>query len=403
MLSGMEPRSIPNRANSGSSGSNGRGGRGGRILKKLVLSLLGALVLFETVPRFISIPGLDAETLNPGYLLSDGKKAFVPHPYLIFTPKPGYVRDDANKQFSHGASGFRGADVPLAKPEGTLRIACIGGSSTYGTGPKRDESTWPAKLGALLNERHPERPVDVINGGVPSWNSFECLGNLAFRVLPYDPDVVLIYLATNDAEAALWPDPSPDNSHYRVAWPTFRPSPLEATLERSITYLVWRKYATSYLDQRADLGFTGKIVPPGAAGEALRRYEIPPVEGPLPNTGFDSFQRNLVSIVAVARAHGATPVLMTQAIWSPAPDSNHLLHGRARLAAHERMTKIVRAVAAERAVPLIEMKPFIEGLATEQFAASGAQTIFTNNVHLTDEGAGLFAEELANQLTRLGF
>ncbi|MFT6108173.1 MAG: lysophospholipase L1-like esterase [Planctomycetota bacterium] len=60
----------------------------------------------------------------------------------------------------------------------------------------------------------------MLNGGTPSWNSFESLSNLAFRVLPYEPDVVIIYLSTNDAECAIWPDPTFDNRHYRVSWST---------------------------------------------------------------------------------------------------------------------------------------------------------------------------------------
>lgn len=368
----------------------------------MLLSLLGALALLETVPRFLPLPGLDRATLDPPYVQAEAKHNFVPSPYLIFTPRPGYERDDPGKQLSHGASGFRGPDLALPKPEGTLRIACLGGSSTYATGPTTDEFTWPARLQALLDDRIEARDVDVLNGGVPSWNSFECLGNLAFRVLPYEPDVVLVYLSTNDAEAALWPDPKSDNSHYRIAWPTFRESPLEGILGRSITYLVWRKYATDYLEQRADLGFRGKVVPPGSVGDTLQQYRIPKeLENPT-DVGFENFRRNLVSIAAVARAHGAKPVLMTQAIWSPDPESDHILHGRQRLAAHRRMTTIVREVADSEGVALIEMQSFLEDAATQQAADGGTQGVFVNNVHLTDEGSAMFAERLADELVRLG-
>ncbi|MEM9379623.1 MAG: SGNH/GDSL hydrolase family protein [Planctomycetota bacterium] len=376
--------------------------RAGGILKKVLLTLAGALLLLETVPRFVSLPGLDRATLDPPYLQAEAKRNFVPHPYLIFTPRPGYERSDPGKEIRHGAQGFRGDDLPLPKPEGTLRIACLGGSSTYATGPTRDEFTWPARLQALLEGRLADRDVDVLNGGVPSWNSFECLGNLAFRVLPYEPDIVLVYLSTNDAEAALWPDPRTDNSHYRLAWPTFRESPLEGIFDRSVTYLVWRKYATDYLEQRADLGFHGKVIPPGSVGEALQQYRLPEELLDPSDVGFENFRRNLVSITALARAHGATPVLMTQAIWSPEPESDHMLHGKQRLAAQARMTDIVREVAAGEDVPLVEMKAFLEDAATEQAAEGGAQGVFVNNVHLTDEGSALFAERLADELVRLG-
>lgn len=373
-----------------------------RILKRLLLVLLGFLLLLETVPRFVTLPGLEMDELRPSYVASTEGRAFEPHPYLIFTPIPGWERNDDALQRSHDEHGFRGKGVPRAKPEGVTRIACIGGSSTYGTGPTSDDKAWPARLGAILNERRPERPIDVINGGAPSWNSFECLGNLAFRVVPFAPDVVLIYLSTNDAEAALWPSPTTDNRHYRLGWKHTIPSPLEASLERSITYLVWRKYLTNHLEESRRLDRYAKIVPDGAIGEALMKYEVPPELAEPGAQGFENFQRNLVSIVAVARAHGAVPVLLTQALWSPDPDSHHLFHGKERIAAQKRMTDIVRAVANERSVPLIEMRDALESLAAGQITEGGKQTVFTNNVHLTDEGAEVFAQRLADELERVG-
>lgn len=383
-----------------------RSPRSGAVLRKVLLALVGLALIFETVPRWFSIPGLTRIELNPPYLDSAEDRAFAPHPYLLYAPKPNYGRraDPASpgaRSFEHGPLGFRAPEVTLTKPEDTLRIACVGGSSTYGTGPSRDETTWPARLGAAL-AAGPTGAVEVLNAGVPAWTSFECLTGLAFRVLPMQPDVVLFYLSTNDAESALWPDPVADNVHYRRVWPTFRPSPLESTLERSVLYLVWRRYFTDHLQQRADLGFQSKRLPEGSAGERLARYEAPAVEGPLPDQGFDNFRRNLHSMVAMTRAHGARPVLLTQAIWSDDPDSNRLLDGALRLRAHRRMTDVVRTVAAETGAPLIEVAEHMEAAARAEVDATGSQQIFSANVHLTDAGAGRLADLLALELARLG-
>ena len=156
------------------------------------------------------------------------------------------------------------------------------------------------------------------------------------------------------------------------------------------------------IERRADVGFVGKVVPEGEVGRALQQYRMPPMDGPPPEQGFENFRRNLVSIVAVARADGATPVLLTQALWSPDPTSDDLKHGAALLAAHERMTDVVRAVAAERDVPLVDMKSFMADAVRAQEASGELQTLFTNNVHMTDEGAARFADHLAAELVRLG-
>ncbi len=374
----------------------------GKVLGKLLLVFVAFILIFETVPRFVDVPGLELDELNPPYLTSQKANKFEPHPYLIIVPKPGEYPQPQGRELSHSAAGFRGPEIPVEKPAGGLRIACLGGSSTYGTGPSKDAFTWPARLQTLLAAERPDQTVEVLNGGAPSWNSFESLGNLAFRVLPYAPDIVIVYLATNDAEAALWPNPSTDNRHYREAWATYRPSPIEPILERSILYLAWRKYATNYLTQRADIGFITKIVPEGETGAALRQLQLPPELREPSDVGFANFQRNLVSMVGIAQAHGTQLVLMTQGMVSPDPEGNHLNHGATRLAAQNRMTDIVRAVAKDRGVPLVEMKPILENAAAEQFAANGQQSIFVDNVHLTDEGTALLADTLAAELKRIG-
>lgn len=374
----------------------------GRVLGKLLLVFLAFILIFETVPRFVDVPGLELAELNPSYLASEEGKKFEPHPYLILVPKPGEYPLPPDRELSHSDAGFRGAAIPLEKPAGGLRIACIGGSSTYGTGPSKDAFAWPARLQALLAAERPNQTVEVLNGGAPSWNSFEALGNLAFRVLPYAPDIVIVYLATNDAEAALWPNPTTDNRHYREAWASYRPSPIEPALEKSILYLTWRRYATNYLGQRADLGFLTKVVPDGDVGASLKQQQVPPELRQPSDVGFANFQRNLVSMIGIAQAHGAQLVLMTQGMVSPDPGGNHLTHGATRLAAQSRMSDIVRTVAADRGVPLVDMKPILENAAAEQAAAGGKQTLFVDNVHLTDEGTAFLANTLAAELKRIG-
>ena len=373
----------------------------GKVLGKLLWVFVVFVLLFETVPRFVNVPGLELDELNPPYLASEKKKKFEPHPYLILVPKPGEYTQAPDRLITHNPSGFRGAEIPLAKPAGGLRIACLGGSSTYGTGPSKDEFTWPARLQSLIAAKRPGQSVEVINGGAPSWNSFECLDNLAFRVLPFAPDIVIVYLGTNDAEAAMWPSPKSDNSHYREAWASYRPSPIEPVLERSIIYLTWRKYGTDYLTRRADLGFLTKVVPEGETGAALRKLQVPPELREPSGVGFANFQRNLVSMVGIAQAHGVQLVLMTQAMISPNPDGHGLNDGVTRLAAQRRMTDIVRAVAKDRGIPLVEMKPILENAAAEQTAANGQQSLFVDNVHLTNEGADLLANTLASELERI--
>lgn len=98
------------------------------------------------------------------------------------------------------AQGFRGPEVERAKPEGTFRIACVGDSHTFGYGVDEGQS-WPDHLRALLRERDPERPIEVLNCGVNAYDTLQELLWTRASVLPFEPDLVLLQYHVNDAAA----------------------------------------------------------------------------------------------------------------------------------------------------------------------------------------------------------
>ncbi|MDA8959594.1 SGNH/GDSL hydrolase family protein [bacterium] len=355
-----------------------------------------ALCLLEIVPRFVDLPRLNMEALNPPYVDSDEDLAFEPHANLVLVPKAGYENvNDQGKRVRHDGEGFRGEGLVRPKPSGVFRIACLGGSSTYGTGPSSNETTWPAVLEQRLAEALPGRRIEVLNGGVPTWTTTESLISLQSRVLPYEPDLVLVYHGMNDASAALWPDPRPDGSHFRAVWPVLRKSPVEPVLERSVTYLVWRRYFTDYLWRRIDGNY-----------KAIRNYDPdyvdPYGDGPLPSVGFDTYQRNLESMVAVAHAHGAEVAFVTQAVWSDDPSTDDFWSGRNRLRALGMLEERLRAVAEQLQVPLIDAAPELLEAERSSVGAGEAAGVFADDVHLTDRGAALLAALVAAGLEEQG-
>ena len=292
----------------------------GAILRKVLLVLAGTLVILETVPRWVSIPGLTTAELKPPYLESTADRAFEPHPYMLYSPKPDYGRAadpdrPLARRFHHGPLGFRAPEVARSRRVGTRRIACVGGSSTYGTGPSSDEATWPAQLGARLAEG-PGGAAEVLNAGVPAWTSFECLTSLAFRVLPMKPDLVLFYLATNDAER-LRPDPRTTSTTARSA--DFRPRPWSQRSNGASSVGVAPLRDGLPGQRPTSVGPSAPLAQ--TASDSQYRH---PSGGPLPDQGFENFRRNR-PVVALTRAHGARPTLLTQAIWSEDPTSDSLL------------------------------------------------------------------------------
>ncbi|MEJ2245443.1 MAG: GDSL-type esterase/lipase family protein [Acidobacteriota bacterium] len=106
--------------------------------------------------------------------------------------------------------GCAGADTGRPVDEsaytGTIKLACIGNSITYGHGIEdRDRDSYPAQLDRMLSDRW-----EVRNFGVSGATLLK-EGNKPYRdesmftaALAFEPDVVVIQLGTNDSKPVNW-------------------------------------------------------------------------------------------------------------------------------------------------------------------------------------------------------
>src|SRR5579863_6784888 len=102
---------------------------------------------------------------------------------------------------SINAFGFRGPEIEKAKPPGRLRIAFLGGSTTYCAEVSGNRMTWPHLVWKAMHERWPALGFDYINAGVPGYTTETMLRSLNARVAQFKPDVIVIYESTNDLSA----------------------------------------------------------------------------------------------------------------------------------------------------------------------------------------------------------
>jgi lysophospholipase L1-like esterase len=116
----------------------------------------------------------------------------------LLVPKPGFQARGAAINLHINSLGFRGEEIARTKPARTIRIACLGASTTFCAEVSSDRATWPARLQARLQQLHPEIRFEVINAGVPAYTAEESLKNLRQRVLPLNPDLVVYYEANNE-------------------------------------------------------------------------------------------------------------------------------------------------------------------------------------------------------------
>lgn len=311
---------------------------------------------------------------------------FVPDPELSYRLRPDFTvpASQGTGTTHHNSAGFRDSDEFPAKEPRVLRIACFGGSTTYGVSVNDNDETYPAQLEAQLNG--PLKPtgwdrVEVFNLGVGGYTSREILGTMK-RILPMlEPDVVLIQNAINDVIPRFYPNYKNDYSHYRTDF-----APLEVTTWRRLAYRsqAWLTlaYGLGWIKPLSLLSQTQKPMP--SADEALANLAANAPTG---------YEANLTEMVSIAQAAGCQVWLLTQAYLDvpafagPNEESRRLEGGyRTGLAEH---TEIVIALAAKTGAGLIELHK----------STPRDQRLFADQIHMNAAGNVVKGKLVAEALT----
>lgn len=308
---------------------------------------------------------------------------YVPHPFVGYALRPGARSDPKRKRsYTVNSLGFRGEEISRKKPAGTYRIVCVGGSTTWGWDAWSNETTWPemlqSKLRAAKGFGGQAARVEVINAGVPGYTLMESFVNLKMRVLPLEPDLIIVYHAANDGRAIARGDVLPDYTHVRRTW-SEPPPPGFMT----------RTFGWSYL--------FGLLTPGNRAAQRDldNRLHVPEFES-LPvreadeiDEGLNIVRSTLREMVALARTHGAEIALCTYA-WSrdPHPKPNMQNWMDHQVAVMERVNEVIRSVAASEKTRLIDVNEH----------GPRSREEFTDIIHLTDAGRQRLAETIANYI-----
>lgn len=114
------------------------------------------------------------------------------HPFYFFSLPSGSELTKANNSVvSVSPDGFRG---PGPESKGSRKLAFIlGGSAAFGDGASTDLTTISGYLNGLQEEYF------FVNAGVPSWNSTQEFYRASMQLLKYKPDLILVYDGANDA------------------------------------------------------------------------------------------------------------------------------------------------------------------------------------------------------------
>jgi lysophospholipase L1-like esterase len=206
-----------------------------------------------------------------------------------------------------------------------IRIATIGASTTANLNLSYEEN-WPGRLGSLLQEAYPQKKISIINAGVPGFHTAQSIGNLALRVMPFNPDIVIIYHAYNDLKtirAELKYSPDYSHIHDKPYGYHQQPGILKRCLNHSMFYVRLRNAYAKYIRNRN--AFHKKISKKkestnqdqADSAQKQRIEKIPP-------SAVRTFEQHIRTLVAIAEAGGAKVILSSFAtLHDPYLDYDH--------------------------------------------------------------------------------
>ncbi len=118
---------------------------------------------------------------------------------IVFELRPHTRGIFIGQHISINSLGMRDKERSLEKPPGTFRILALGDSHTFGWGV-RQEDTWPSVLEIMLSENNPSRRFEVMNLGVPGYNTVQEVQAFSARADALNPDMVIINYCNNDMD-----------------------------------------------------------------------------------------------------------------------------------------------------------------------------------------------------------
>lgn len=183
---------LPN-ANGGSRQRTAKRNRvGGRptVRRKLLYGALTTAVFFGLLELTLLTLGVDlaSQQADPWVGFSGQSPLFVPSESL--SGQPVLVTAENRLAWFNQQSFLRD------KPRDGYRIFCLGGSTTYGH-PYDDRTSFAGFLRALLPEMDPSRQWEVINAGGISYASYR-IQVLTRELAQYQPDLFVIYTGHNE-------------------------------------------------------------------------------------------------------------------------------------------------------------------------------------------------------------
>ena len=285
--------------------------------RELVFSLFPLVLLLVLVEFGLRVyvnhfagPQQRARLTTPWIRGAGDAQLFEPHHYSIYIPRRNLSTPEGLR---HNHLGLRD-DRTLPPDPRAIRIVFVGGSTTYTHDIRDNGAIFSTGLERLLNDRYRdrlgERRIEVVNAGMPGATSAENLIRLAFQISEVEPDLLVIQEGINDVLPRSAGPIQSDYGNYRKTWGP--PSLFDG--DESIAYsLVVRGSEQSVLGhfvlQRLHLARPWHL-----SRFATRARDSGDGAAWIARNDTHYFERNLRSMIAIARSMRAEVLLATSPV-----------------------------------------------------------------------------------------
>ena len=342
----------------------------------MLFSILIAFILCEIGARVWLSKYASEEDQRKFCLYEDmdpSKWRIQPHHYLNYALTPNHQKGD----LSINSRGFRGGEITLPKPKGVFRVVAIGGSTTYTEQVLDNKMAYPFLLEDRLKNTYSIDSLEVINAGVPGYDTWESFINLQFRALDLEPDLVVIYQGTNDVHSRLVRPKHylGDNSGRRKQWEL----PQIPIWDRSaILRIIRRKRGLSHQIWLQSLVVKSNDIRSKERSKILEQN--PPIY----------FYRNLKSMIAICQAHDLKVMMAT---WAHSPQFNDYAASEAYQKGFKEHNEVIKGLGKEMNVPVFDFASVMDQ----------DKKYWVDGRHVNEEGATLKADLFAEFIQKQFF
>jgi lysophospholipase L1-like esterase len=336
----------------------------GKWLVNITVMLVAAAIpcaLGEVWLRLIAPPADTAELFRK--LSSPVEWSGRPHARGLHTGVP----------VAFNSLGLRDAERTPQPAPGALRILAIGDSVTFGMGVAQ-EQTYPRQLEMLLS-RERGMPVEVLNMGMPGYNTRHQLAQLRELGLSLQPKVVVLGFLYNDVEPSSAQrsatPPQEERSLLRQAQSTINAGTL--WLKKNSLFFAWLTPRLGIVLR--PLGFKGF----GQVGEVKDKYVDT-------NPQWRGVQQALLEMQRLTAERGIELVVMIIPAMAKFDDATYPI---------KEYHQAVAAFCRDRGIRHVDLLPAFWGLDGTRF------WIHATDGHPNAEGQRIMAEALAKYLAPL--